>query len=86
MAANALRGLDAAGNLVVRIAALEMASRVIVWVDHVSGRGANGRIDFLGGNRDVVRVDRSLVVVRVAIVGVPMGALSLLRGLLLINS
>jgi hypothetical protein len=78
--------LNAAGDLVMRIIAIEMATRVKVRVDHVGGLRANGRVDFLCGNWDVVRIDGGLVVMRVAIVGVPMGATALRRGLLSVNS
>lgn len=48
-----------------------MATRVVIRVDHVVWRWTDGWVDLLGGHRNVVRVERSLVVVRVAIIRVP---------------
>jgi len=73
---------DRSGGLVMAVG-LAMAARVKVGIDHVGGRGTDRRVDLLGGHRDVVRVERGLVKVRVAVVRVPVGlsrALSLQGG------
>lgn len=79
------RLLHTARHLVMRVIAVIVAARIIVRIDHVRGLRANGRIHLLGGHRDVERVQRSLVVVRVAVVRVPVRALAVLAGLLLVE-
>lgn len=66
-------------DLVMKIAVLArmMAARVIVRVDHVLGSRTDSRVHLLGGHRNVVRVKRSLVVMRVTVVRIPMGLVPL---------
>lgn len=71
--------LGSSRDLVMNIAILArmMAARVVVRVDHVLGSRADSRVNLLGGHRNVIRVERSLVVMRVTVVRVPMGLVSL---------
>lgn len=76
-----LAELGISRDLVMNIAALArmMATRIIVRVDHMVGSRTDSRVNFLGGHRNVIRVERSLVVMRVTVVRVPVGLVSLNR-------
>ena len=51
-----------------------MAARIVVWVNPVGGLGTDLRVNFNSRSRNIVRIDGGKVVVRVAVVRVPVMA------------